>query len=130
MNLYELGFNDEELKEMVNINPLLVNLTDEEIKNNILVLEELGCKQRHIKNILISNPFYLNRSLSDIKELIRYLSELGFTYLNLLFDSNPEFLNKDVFEIENFINKKKKDGMSLEDIVDLIDSNPFVIDEE
>ena len=62
------------------------------------------------------------------------IKNLGFVknkeYLNLLFDSNPELLNKDVFEIEEFINKKKNDGISLEDIVDLIDSNPFVIDEE
>lgn len=130
MKLYEVGFNDDELKEMVNINRELVNITDEDIDNHILFLEELGCKQRHIKNILISNPFYLNRSLEELKDLIKYLNGLGFTYLNLLFDSNPEFLNKDVFEIEEFINKKKNDGISLEDIVDLIDSNPFVIDEE
>lgn len=130
MKLYEVGFNDDELKEMVNINRELVNITDEDIDNHILFLEELGCKQRHIKNILISNPFYLNRSLEELKDLIKYLNGLGFTYLNLLFDSNPELLNKDVFEIEEFINKKKNDGISLEDIVDLIDSNPFVIDEE
>ena len=47
----------------------------------------------------------------------------------LLFDSNPWLLNKDLFEIEEFIEKKQEEGLLLEEIVDLMDSNPYVIDE-
>ena len=36
---------------------------------------------------------------------------------------------KDVFEIEDYINTKLSDGILLEDIIDEIESNPYIIDE-
>ena len=61
-------------------------------------------------------------------KLINKLLSLGFTNLNLLFDANPFFLNLDSFEIDEFIKEKQKDDMLLVDIIDLIDSNPYIFD--
>ena len=127
--LIELGIFDEELKNMYIENPVLCYLNDTEISNNILVLKQIGCSEQEIKNILIANPFYLNRSINDLQKLIKKLYSIGLTNLNLLFESNPFFLNKDLFEIEEFINIKEKEGLKIDEIVDLIDSNPYAIDE-
>ena len=124
--LFKLGLNENEIKSIYNINEYII---DEDIIKMIYILEKINCTEKHIKNIILSNPLYLSRSVSDVIELINKLDSLGITNLNIVFDSNPYLLNKDAFEIEEFINKKLKDGMILEDIVDLIDSNSYVIDE-
>lgn len=127
--LKELGLLEADLENMVNQNPMLSNLSEEEIETNILFLKKIECKERHIRNILIANPFYLSRSLIDLEKLINKLFSLGLNNLNLLFDSNPLFLNHDAFEIDDFIQIKQNEGLSLEDIADLIDSNPYAINE-
>ena len=53
----------------------------------------------------------------------------GFKDINLLFDTNPYFLNYDVFEIEDYINKQVISGMNIEEIIDVIEENPYVIEE-
>ena len=95
----------------------------------IKILKYIDCLDRHIQNILICNPFYLYRSIDDVVKLIKKLLEIGMTNINLLFDSNPFLLNKDAYEIDDYINKKINNGKTLEDIVDEIDSNPYIIDE-
>ena len=85
---------------------------------------------RHIKNIIISNPYYLCRMNEDILKLISYLKKIGINNVNLLFDSNPFFLNYDRFEIEEYVNNKLDIGMELEDIIDSIEDNPYIIDED
>ncbi|MBQ8472947.1 MAG: hypothetical protein IJ501_05535 [Bacilli bacterium] len=124
-----LGINLEELKEMVNLNPMLEYLNDKEINDNILFLKSLKCSDTIIKNIIICNPFYLNRSISDLQKLVSKLISIGLTNLNLLFDSNPYLLNKDAFEIDSFIKEKLKLGFNLESIIDLIDSDPYITQE-
>jgi hypothetical protein len=101
----------------------------EDLLKNIALLEKAGCDTLSIRNIIIGNPFFLNRSYMDIYKLLNCLSLYKFTYLNLLFDSNPSFLNKDDFEIREYIEKKESEGKSLEEIVDEIEDNPFIIDE-
>ena len=74
---------------------------------------------------------FLNNMKKDTLDLLNYLKEeLNITYLNLLFDSNPFLLSKEKFEIKEFVNKQEKEGLTKEDIKDLIESNPYVIDEE
>ena len=78
----------------------------------------------------MSNPLYLNRCNEDILNLIKRLYDLKINSLNLLFDSNPWMLNKDAFEIDDFIYKKQQEGIVLEYIIDMLDSNPYIINEE
>lgn len=125
--LLELGLT---VNDIQNIKDFIREEDQEDMINNIQLLENIGCDKNSIKNIIVGNPSFLQRSYSDVYKLISYLQQLGFTYINLLLDSYPSFLNKDAFEIRDFINRKLSDGESLEDIIDEIDSNPMIIDEE
>lgn len=73
----------------------------------------------------MANPLYLNRSKTDILKLIDKLKDLGITHLETTFDTNPWLLNKDVFEIDEFIEGQIKLGLTMDEIVDMIDSEMF-----
>lgn len=124
--LFNLGINE---KEIMNIKEFIREEDKHDLINNIELLKNIGCDTASIKNIIIGNPLFIQRSYNDINKLISYLQELGFTYINLLLDSYPSFLNKDAFEIKNYINNKISNGELLEDVIDEIDSNPTVVDE-
>lgn len=127
--LFEFGFEEKEILDMINQCIDLKLLSKEEVLSKIAILKRQGCKDRHIKNILVSNPYYLCRSDSDIIKLINYLKDIKFDCIYLLLDSNPYILNRNVYEIEEYINNKVKEGNVLEDIVDYLDSNPYIFDE-
>lgn len=127
--LFELCIDTSDIKNMLELCPLIRDMSDDEIKKKIDILSFIGCNTRHIKNILVSNPYYLDRIDSDILELISYLKEIGISNIYLLFDSNPYLLNKDKFEIEEYINSKIELGLSMDDVVDEFESNPYIIDE-
>ena len=116
------GINEEEIKEINEKSNVLKEVTDKEIKDRINLLREINCEDKIIKNIIISNPDYLNRSVDDILKLIKKLLELNIERIDITFDGNPWLLNKDDFEIDEFIKDKKESGMDYEDILDLIDS--------
>lgn len=116
------GINEEEIKEINEKSNVLKDVTDKEIKDRINLLREINCEDKIIKNIIISNPDYLNRSVDDILKLIKKLLELNIERIDITFDGNPWLLNKDDFEIDEFIKEKKESGMDYEDILDLIDS--------
>ena len=125
----KLGLRDIDFNSMLEINPSIKEMSSEEINKYVIFLSNIGCEDRHIRNIIITNPFYFNRDVTDLVNLVHYLTKVGFTNLYLLFDSNPFLLNKDDFEINDFFNEKFNSGMNIEDIRDLIDSNPYIIDE-
>lgn len=127
--LFNLNLSNEELKDIIEINPDIKEMDPEEIKELINLLKSIGCEERHITNIIYANPFYLNRDYEDIKNLMLKLYQLGLTHIYTIFDSNPFLLNKDSDEIDEFIEKKQNEGLSLEDIVDIIDSDSYQIDE-
>lgn len=129
LELYNFGLSDFEIKDMIEICPEILELSKPEILNNIDLLNNIGCSERCIKNIITSNPFYLNRTLEDIISLINKLIKIGVTNIDLLFDSNPFLLNKDAYEIDEYINIEKNKGKSLSDIVEEFESNPCIIDE-
>ncbi len=129
VELYNLGLSESDIKNIMEMCPEIENLSDEDIAANIKVLKDIDCLDRHIRNILICNPFYLYRSVEDVLSLIKKLLEIGMTNINLLFDSNPFLLNKDSYEIQYYINKQISAGKTMEDIVDEIDSNPYIMDE-
>ena len=87
----------------------------------------INCRDSMIRNIVIGNPFILQRDYESVKNLIDYMTSVGFKNLNLLFDSYPLFLNKDKFEIEEYLNKHQ--DKSMEDIIDELESNPLLIEE-
>jgi len=129
IELYNLGLNNNDINTMLEICPTIKDLTNDEILTNIKILKSINCNDRHIKNIIISNPMYLNRLSDDIIFLINKLKQLNISNINLLFDTNPFLLNKDAYEIDEYINFEIKKGKELEDIIDEFESNPYIIDE-
>lgn len=127
--LFELGISDSDIKNMLELCPMIYDMDDDEIKEKIDILSYLGCNMRHIRNIIVSNPNYFDRINDGVFKLIDYLNRIGVSNIYLLFDSNPYLLNSDVFEIEEYINNRKEKGMSLEEILDEFESNPYIIDE-
>ncbi len=128
--LYNLGLSEIDIKNIIETYPEIKDLTDEEIAKNIEILKNINCNDKHIRNILIANPYYLNRSINDIKSLIMKLKEINIVNINLLFDSNPFLLNRDSYEIDEYIKKELEEGKKLEIIVDELESNPYIIDEK
>ena len=127
--LVDLGISEVTLKSMIELNPEILKLSDEEVKEKEEILKLIGCNGNQVLSIISSNAMYLSRMNSDVIELINYLNEIGFTTLRILFDSNPFILNLDVFEIRNYIDKRIENGESLEDIVDDLDSNTYLFNE-
>lgn len=119
--LYEIGYNDEQIKNMIDINNDLLNVKKDKIIVLTRLLSNIGCNENQIRNIIESNPLYLSRSVSDIEKLISKLESLKITNLETTFDSNPWLLNKDAFEIDDYINERLNLGISMDDIIDEID---------
>ena len=127
--LKELGISEKVYGEMQELCPNINELSDDEIMNKVNILKQINCNDMQIKNIVSSNVQYLDRSENDIQKLISKMKETGFTTLNILFDGNPYILNLDDFEIENYINNRAKEGEKVEDIVDDLESNPYLFQE-
>lgn len=129
IELSNIGITTLELKEIMDMFPNLKFLTNEDILNNINFLKNIGCDERQIKNIILSNPSYLYRTIEDLTSLVNKLISLNILNINLLFESNPYFLNKDAFEIDDYIKYRLSIGRKLIDIIDEIIDNPYIIDE-
>ena len=127
--LYNLGISDTTLKCMIEINPEILEMSNNEINDKKDILKRINCTDREILNIISSNALMLNRTNSGLIDLINYLKELGFDNLNILFDSNPYILNLEPFEIKRYIDDRLNDGESIEDIIDELDSNPYLFNE-
>lgn len=122
--LIELGIRDIDIN---NIKEFIDEDNLDDFKQILSLLTNINCSESMIRNIIIGNPFILQRNYEDVSELINYMISLGFKNCNIIFDSYPLFLNKDKFEIEEYINKEQ--NKNIDDIIDEIESNPIIIDE-
>lgn len=127
--LYKLGISENTINEMLNVNPNLKDISDNEIIQKENILKQIGCNDSQVLNIISSNAMYLDKIDNEVIELLTYLSKLGFTILSVLLDSNPYILNLEVFEIERYIKNRLQNNESLEDIIDDLDSNPYLFNE-
>lgn len=123
--LLELGIEGKDINNIKEMNKDLVDYED--YKKNVEVLKMIGCDDKEIRNIIISNPNFIIRSNSDVVKLIKAFNSYGFTDLDMLFDSNPYLLNLDDFELIDFFNKKEKEGLSKQEIIDLVETEFDVI---
>ena len=127
--IYNLGLSENTIRTMLEFNPELKDIKDQEVVEKRQILEKIGCNTSEIRNIISSNSLFLTRTNGEIFNLINRLIELGFDTLNILFDSNPYILNMEPFEINNYIDLRTSNGESLEYIVDDLDSNPYLFNE-
>mgnify|MGYP002625554896 CR=1 FL=1 len=127
--LYNLDLSENTIKAMYEMNPDIKDLTDLDVIKKIELLRQIGCKDNEIRNIISSNSTYLTSEDDDILLLIITLKKLGFTCINILLDSNPYVLNLEPFEIKNYIDNRIKNGETLEDIVDNLESEPYLFND-
>ena len=114
---------------MLELYPMIREMSENDIKEKVTILKKIDCSNNQIINIIGSNPEYLTRTNTEVVKLISKLVDLRFKTLNILFDSNPYILNLEPFEIDNYINKRVKNGELIGDIVDDLDSNPYLFNE-
>jgi len=124
--LFKLGISEIELKNIIDINNEILDFSQEEITSKIKLLNKINCTPSEIRNILITNPFYLSYSMDIISNMFQKLSAMGFTHLNLLYDANPFFFDYELDEIMEYIMKKQNEGLKLEDIITMIQDNPYL----
>lgn len=127
--LYNLGITDEKIKEMLNINPNLYTIREVEVIEKERLLEFIGCTNNQALNIIVTNPLYLNKSNKSIVSLITLLANIGFKSLNILFDSNPFIFNIEEYELKKYLIEEMAKGKKLDEIVDNLDSNPYLFNE-
>lgn len=124
--LYNLGISLTTLGSMLELNPEIKEMSNNEIIEKIALLKLIKCSDNQIINIISSNSLYLSKTKEEYLKLINYLTKLNFTTLNILFDSNPYILNLEPYEIEEYIKNRKNNGELEEDIIDDLDSNPYL----
>ena len=112
--LIRYGFSVEEIKNIMNSNEDINNITDHDINKIIKLLEECNCKINHIKNIIITNPFLLTREYDEIVKTINILDK-NLKNVFLVLDTNPFILNITDRDIELLINKLNKENICIND---------------
>ena len=118
--LIRYGFTIDEVKLMMDSISFLFSFDDKTIESLLHFLEALQCDEDIIKNIFICNPFCFTKDVDEIKKVIEKLKEYGIKHFATLLDSNPYILNKTDKEIENFYQKKIKEGYTIDKINDMI----------
>lgn len=124
--LNNLNFTIEEIKYILDINSNILHLTDSEIKENLNLLKRLNLNENEIKQIVYANPDYITRVYEDVEKLIMTFNKIGVKNIDLLIESNPYILSKYDFEITEYIEKKKKENYSQQEIIDIIESDCLI----
>ena len=114
--LIRYGFSVDEIKNIMNTNEEINNVSDKDINNIITLLEKNGCKINHIKNIIITNPFVLTREIDELEKTILVLINIT-DFVELLLDTNPFLLNMSDRDINSLI---KNLGLSKNDLLDYL----------
>ncbi len=109
-----------DIQSIIEINPNIRYLSAEEIIKKIELLKSINCNDNQIKNIIVANPWYLSNSIDKAIKLIQKLNSIGITNLNIVFDTNPNLLDNTSEEIDRLISKRKKENVSIDDIIDEI----------
>jgi len=125
--LLKLGLNENEIKNIIEFNSFIIEEDNKDIEKIVFLLKSINMNENNIKELVISNPMVLNRTYEDIYNLILKLKEYKFDSINYLLEANPYFINYDVYEIENYYNSKEN---SIEEVTEMIENNPFIIEEE
>ena len=129
IELLNMGISEDNIQNMLELNPDIKELTSIDIKDKINILKNIDCTDNEIRNIFSTNSLFLTKSNRDIILLINKLNSLGFNTLNILFDSNPFILNLDSYEIDDYIKNRLNNNESLENIVDELESNTFLFND-
>ena len=115
--LYNLDLNENEILDIAEANGEVQDLSEEEMIKYIYVLIDIGCTQKQIHTIITSNPAYFSRDIDDVGTFLRKLKSYDVD-VSLALEANPWLLNKDSFELDEFINEKRSLGIADDKILD------------
>lgn len=115
--LYNLDLNENEILDIAEANGEVQDLSEEEMIKYIYVLIDIGCTQKQIHTIITSNPAYFSRDVDDVGTFLRKLKSYDVD-VSLALEANPWLLNKDSFELDDFINEKRSLGIADDKILD------------
>lgn len=115
--LYNLDLNENEILDIVDANGEVQDLSEEEMIKYIYALIDIGCTQKQIHTIITSNPAYFSRDVEDVGTFLRKLKSYDVD-VSLAVEANPWLLNKDSFELDEFINEKRSLGIADDEILD------------
>lgn len=115
--LYNLDLNENEILDIAEANGEVQDLSEEEMIKYIYVLIDIGCTQKQIHTIITSNPAYFSRDVEDVGTFLRKLKSYDVD-VSLALEANPWLLNKDSFELDEFINEKRSLGIADDKILD------------
>lgn len=115
--LYNLDLNENEILDIAEANGEVQDLSEEEMLKYIYVLIDIGCTQKQIHTIITSNPAYFSRDIDDVGTFLRKLKSYDVD-VSLALEANPWLLNKDSFELDDFINEKRSLGIADDKILD------------
>lgn len=115
--LYNLDLNENEILDIAEANGEVQDLSEEEMIKYIYVLIDIGCTQKQIHTIITSNPAYFSRDVDDVGSFLRKLKSYDVD-VSLAVEANPWLLNKDSFELDEFINEKRSLGIADDKILD------------
>lgn len=121
--LYNLDLNENEILDIIDANDDVKNLSEEEMIKYIYVLVSIGCSQEQIHNIITSNPLYFSRDILDVSRFLERLASFDDIDLCSAIENNPWLLNKDSFELDEYISERNGLGISKKEILD-----KFIID--
>lgn len=115
--LYNLDLNENEILDIAEANGEVQDLSEEEMIKYIYILIDIGCTQKQIHTIITSNPAYFSRDIDDVGTFLRKLKSYDVD-VSLALEANPWLLNKDSFELDDFINEKRSLGIADDKILD------------
>lgn len=115
--LYNLDLNENEILDIADANGEVQDLSEEEMIKYIYILIDIGCTQKQIHTIITSNPAYFSRDVDDVGTFLRKLKSYDVD-VSLALEANPWLLNKDSFELDDFINEKRSLGIADDKILD------------
>ena len=123
-------FSEDEIKELLQDNEFIPKQSKENLSRILRILSNQKCSNKIMRNVIKSNPYILTRDPDSLEELIYKLKEYGIIHIELLADTYPFILNKNAYEIDTFFFKQIKEGKSEEEAKELLESEPYLIDEE
>lgn len=115
--LYNLDLNENEILGIAKANEGVQDLSEEEMVKYICILIDIGCSQKQIHTIITSNPAYFSRDVDDVGTFLRKLKSYDID-VSLAVEANPWLLNKNSFELDEFINEKRSLGIADDKILD------------
>ena len=121
-------FRKEELNKLVEENIWIKNISKENVRKILKLLSDQKCNHKELRNIILTNPNVLQKDPNELEELIYKFKEYNVLKTNSIFNIYPYILNKVAYEIDTFFFIKQKEGLKDDEIVALLEKEPYTID--